>query len=129
MNKTNKVLNLDDISSGFNGSHDRTGALVGSKQFGLLLVECYVLKNHLIRSISHDVDLALNIIGIPSHNFQTGQTLFLTLKVVLRLVLELHLIPQEQKILSYVSKTSGVSGSAMYEMDTIYRFQAITGTA
>ena len=35
MNKTNKVLNLDDISSGFNGKHDRTGTLVGSKQFQL----------------------------------------------------------------------------------------------
>ena len=35
MNKTNKVLNLDDISNGFNGAHDRTGTLVGSKQFQL----------------------------------------------------------------------------------------------
>ena len=35
LNKTNKVLNLDDISSGFNGAHDRTGTLVGSKQFSL----------------------------------------------------------------------------------------------
>ena len=30
LNKTNKVLNIDDISTGFNGAHDRTGTLVGS---------------------------------------------------------------------------------------------------
>ena len=48
MNKTNKVLNLDDISSGFNGSHDRTGTLVGSKQFGLTVGVNLYLKNHII---------------------------------------------------------------------------------
>ena len=44
MNKTNKVLNLDDISSGFNGEHDRTGTLVGSKQFKLSVDNSPVFK-------------------------------------------------------------------------------------
>ena len=48
MNKTNKVLNLDDIADGFNGAHDRTGTLVGSKQFKLSVDNSPVFKLYIM---------------------------------------------------------------------------------
>ena len=74
MNKTNKVLNLDDISNGFNGAHDRTGTLVGSKQFQLTTGGKPVFKKSFQSTgVMTQVDLLLNTIQIQNHDFQTGQ--------------------------------------------------------
>ena len=83
MNKTNKVISFDDISSGFNGAHDRTGTLVGSKQFQLTTGGRPFKKTYNATD-SNIVDINLNTISIQNHDFQTGQTVALTLKVVLR---------------------------------------------
>ena len=78
MNKTNKVLNLDDISNGFNGTHDRTGTLVGSKQFQLSTGGKPVFKKSFAAAgVFTDVDLLLNVIQIQNHDFQTGQPVVL----------------------------------------------------
>ncbi len=75
LNKTNKVLLIDDISSGFNGDHDRTGTLVGNIGFKLKANGQPLFKATFNASDSSVVDLVDNIITIPNHNFQTGQEL------------------------------------------------------
>jgi hypothetical protein len=75
LNKTNKVLLMDDISSGFNGDHDRTGTLVGNVGFKLKSKGQPLFKATVDASDSSVIDLVDNIITIPNHNFQTGQEL------------------------------------------------------
>ena len=130
MNKTNKVLNLDDISSGFNGSHDRTGTLVGSKQFGLTVGGVPCFKKSFNAAASADVDLALNIISIQNHNFQTGQAVILDTQGGSKIGIGTTSHTTGTKDIIMAVKTSGVGGSAMYENG--YNIQIpgpVTGTA
>ena len=76
LNKTNKVLLIDDISDGFNGDHDRTGTLVGNTGFKLKSNGKPLFKAVFDASDSKVVDITDNIINIQNHNFQTGQELF-----------------------------------------------------
>jgi len=80
LNKTNKVLLMDDISSGFNGDHDRTGTLVGNVGFKLKSNSQPLFKATFDASSSSVIDLVDNIISIPNHNFQTGQELIYDLQ-------------------------------------------------
>ena len=134
MNKTNKVLNLDDISNGFNGTHDRTGTLVGSKQFQLSTGGKPVFKKEFQVSSSGNVptnvDLILNIIEIQNHDFQTGQPVRLDTKGGNRVGIATtsHATGTKDIVMSVV--TSGIGGSAMYENG--YNIQIpgpVTGTA
>ena len=75
LNKTNKVLLIDDISSGFNGDHDRTGTLVGNIGFKLKAKGQPLFKATFNAADTKVIDLVDNIITIPNHNFQTGQEL------------------------------------------------------
>ena len=77
MNKTNKVISIDDISGGFTGFHDRTGTLVGSKQFQLTTGGRPAFKKTYDASSSSIVNTDLNTISIQNHDFQTGQTVTL----------------------------------------------------
>ncbi len=130
MNKTNKVLNLDDISSGFNGTHDRTGTLVGSKQFGLSVGGVPCFKKSFNAAASADVDLALNIISIQNHNFQTGQAVILDTQGGDKIGIGTTSHTTGTRDIIMAVKTSGVGGSAMYENG--YNIQIpgpVTGTA
>ena len=80
LNKTNKVLLMDDISNGFNGDHDRTGTLVGNVGFKLKSNNQPLFKATFDASSSSVIDLVDNIISIPNHNFQTGQELIYDLQ-------------------------------------------------
>lgn len=76
LNKTNKVLNLDDISEGFSGKFDRSGNLIGNTKFKLSTKSGVpVFKATFNSASSSVVDLENNIISIPNHNFQSGQEL------------------------------------------------------
>ena len=115
MNKTNKVLNLDDISSGFNGSHDRTGTLVGSKQFGLTVGGEPVFKKTYNAASSANVDLSLNLLSIQNHNFQTGQAVRLDTQggSKIGIATTSHTTGDKDIVMSVV--TSGVGGSSLFE--------------
>ena len=115
MNKTNKVLNLDDISSGFNGSHDRTGTLVGSKQFGLTVGGEPVFKKTYNAASSVNVDLSLNLLSIQNHNFQTGQAVRLDTQggSKIGIATTSHTTGDKDIVMSVV--TSGVGGSSLFE--------------
>ena len=115
MNKTNKVLNLDDISSGFNGSHDRTGTLVGSKQFGLTVGGSPVFKKSYNAAASADVDIASNLISIVGHNFQSGQSILLDTQGGSKIGIATTSHTTGSRDIVMAVKTSGVGGSAMYE--------------
>ena len=115
MNKTNKVLNLDDISQGFNGSHDRTGTLVGSKQFSLTVGGEPVFKKTYNAAASADVDLNLNLISLQNHNFQTGQAVILDTQggSKIGIATTSHTTGTKDIVMSVV--TSGVGGSSLFE--------------
>ena len=115
MNKTNKVLNIDDISSGFNGSHDRTGTLVGSKQFGLTVGGSPVFKKSYNAAASADVDIASNLISIVGHNFQSGQSILLDTQGGSKIGIATTSHTTGSRDIVMAVKTSGVGGSAMYE--------------
>ena len=66
---------IDDISSGFNGDHDRTGTLVGNIGFKLKAKGQPLFKATFNAADTKVIDLVDNIITIPNHNFQTGQEL------------------------------------------------------
>ena len=131
MNKTNKVLNLDDISDGFNGAHDRTGTLVGSKQFQLTTGGKPVFKkSFLATGVMTQVDLLLNTIQIQNHDFQTGQAVSYDTQGGDRLSIATtsHALGTKDIVMSVV--TSGIGGSSMYENG--YNVQIpgpVTGTA
>ena len=129
LNKTNKVLNLDDISSGFNGVHDRTGTLVGSTQFQLTEGGKPVFKKS-FNAASSDVDLALNIINIQSHNFQSGQQVIYDNQggSNIGIATTSHIEGTKDIIMAAVS--SGVGGSAMFENGYNVEIPGpVTGTA
>ena len=131
MNKTNKVLNLDDISSGFNGSHDRTGTLVGSKQFQLSTGGVPVFKKSFAAAgVFTQVDLILNTIQIQNHDFQTGQAVAYDTQGgdKLSIATTSHTTGPKDIVMSVV--TSGIGGSSLYENG--YNIQIpgpVTGTA
>ena len=131
MNKTNKVLNLDDISNGFNGQHDRTGTLVGSKQFQLSVGGSPVFKkSFLATGVMTQVDLILNTINIQNHDFQTGQPVSLDTQGgdKISIATTSHTTGPKDIVMSVV--TSGIGGSSMYENG--YNVQIpgpVTGTA
>ena len=131
MNKTNKVLNLDDISSGFNGSHDRTGTLVGSKQFQLSTGGVPVFKKSFAAAgVFTQVDLILNTIQIQNHDFQTGQAVAYDTQGgdKLSIATTSHTTGTKDIVMSVV--TSGIGGSSLYENG--YNIQIpgpVTGTA
>ena len=130
MNKTNKVLNLDDISNGFNGSHDRTGTLVGSKQFSLSVGGEPVFKKSYNAAATANVDLALNIISIQNHNFQTGQTVILDTQGGAKIGIATTSHTTGTKDIIMAARSSGIGGSAMFENG--YNVQIpgpVTGTA
>ena len=130
LNKTNKVLNLDDISSGFNGAHDRTGTLVGSKQFSLSVGGEPVFKKSYNAAATANVDLALNIISIQNHNFQTGQTVILDTQGGSKIGIATTSHTTGTKDIIMAARSSGIGGSAMFENG--YNVQIpgpVTGTA
>ena len=115
MNKTNKVLNLDDISQGFNGAHDRTGTLVGSKQFQLSSGGVPVFKKEYNSANAATVDLALNIISIQNHDFQTGQAVELDTQGGSKVGIATTSHTTGTKDIVMAATTSGIGGSAMFE--------------
>ncbi len=130
MNKTNKVLNLDDISSGFDGSHDRTGTLVGSKQFQLTSGGVPAFKKQYNSANGNVVDLALNIISIQNHDFQTGQTVTLDTDGGSKIGIAITSHTTGTKDIIMAARSSGIGGSAIFENG--YNVQIpgpVTGTA
>ena len=132
MNKTNKVLNLDDIADGFNGAHDRTGTLVGSKQFKLSVDNSPVFKAvyNAGAGAPVNVDLGNNLLDIPRHNFQTGQEVILETFGGTKIGIATTSHTTGTKDIIMAAKASGVGGSAMFENG--YNVQIpgpVTGTA
>ena len=115
LNKTNKVLNIDDISTGFNGAHDRTGTLVGSTQFKLKSKGSPIFRVSFASSNPNVVDLTNNIINLPNHNFQTGQELIYDKQGGdgIGIGTTDQIVGTKDIIMTAV--TSGVGGSAMFE--------------
>ena len=130
MNKTNKVLNLDDISSGFNGTHDRTGTLVGSKQFQLSSGGVPAFKKLYDSSDAAVVDLNLNIISIQNHDFQTGQAVLLDTQGGSKIGIGTTSHTTGTKDIIMAATTSGIGGSAMFENGFNVQIPGpVTGTA
>ena len=115
MNKTNKVLNLDDISDGFTGEHDRTGTLVGSKQFQLSVGGRSAFKKSYNAASSSDVNVALNLISIQSHDFQSGQTVSLDTQGGSKIGIGTTSYTTGTKDIVMAVVTSGVGGSSLFE--------------
>jgi len=115
MNKTNKVLNLDDISDGFTGEHDRTGTLVGSKQFQLSVGGKPAFKKSYNAASSADVNVALNLISIQSHDFQSGQTVSLDTQGGSKIGIGTTSYTTGTKDIVMAVVTSGVGGSSLFE--------------
>ena len=115
MNKTNKVLNLDDISDGFTGEHDRTGTLVGSKQFQLSVGGKPAFKKSYNAASSADVNVPLNIISIQSHDFQSGQTVSLDTQGGSKIGIGTTSYTTGTKDIVMAVVTSGVGGSTLFE--------------
>ena len=130
MNKTNKVISFDDISSGFNGAHDRTGTLVGSKQFQLTTGGRAAFKKSYNSADSNIVDINLNTISIQNHDFQTGQTVSLDTQGGSKIGIGTTSYTSGTKDIVMAAVTSGVGGSSMFENG--YNVQIpgpVTGTA
>ena len=130
MNKTNKVLNIDDISSGFTGEHDRTGTLVGSRQFQLKTNGNPAFKKSYNAASSTDVNLPLNIISIQNHDFQTGQVVNLDTQGGSKIGIAITSYTTGTKDIVMAAVTSGVGGSSLFENG--YNVQIpgpVTGTA
>ena len=130
MNKTNKVISFDDISSGFNGAHDRTGTLVGSKQFQLTTGGRPAFKKTYNAADSNIVDINLNTISIQNHDFQTGQTVSLDTQGGSKIGIGTTSYTSGTKDIVMAAVTSGVGGSSMFENG--YNVQIpgpVTGTA
>jgi hypothetical protein len=75
LNKTNKVLKIDDVSNDFDGQLDRSGNLFGKTNFPLRTGGVPLFKKQFDSSDSSVVDLTNNTISIQNHNFQSGQKL------------------------------------------------------
>ena len=115
LNKTNKVLKLDDISVGFNGNHDRSGNLVGNTQFRLSSNNQKVFKIDFDSTDTSVVDLAKDILTIPNHNFQTGQELLYNTNggTTIGIATTSHITGTRDIVMNVT--TSGTGSSAMYE--------------
>ena len=130
MNKTNKVISIDDISGGFTGFHDRTGTLVGSKQFQLTTGGRPAFKKTYDASSSSIVNTDLNTISIQNHDFQTGQTVTLDTQGGSKIGIAITSYTTGTKDIVMAAVTSGVGGSALFENG--YNVQIpgpVTGTA
>ncbi len=130
LNKTNKVLKLDDISQGFNGAHDRTGTLQGNTEFKLRSDNRPVFKVSYGASDTSAVSLVNNALTIQGHNFQSGQELVLDKQGGdgIGIGTTSHVTGTKDIVMSVV--TSGTGSSAMYENG--YNVQIpgpVTGTA
>ena len=115
MNKTNKVISIDDISSGFTGEHDRTGTLVGSKQFQLKTGGRSAFKKSYDASSSAIVNTNLNTISIQNHDFQTGQTVNLDTQGGSKIGIALTSYTSGTKDIVMAAVTSGIGGSTLFE--------------
>jgi len=114
LNKTNKVLNLDDISNGFSGRLDRAGNLIGNTNFKLTTKSGVpVFKATFNSASSSIVDLTNNIISIPNHNFQSGQELIYSTQggSVLGIATTSHTSGSRTIVMS----VTGAGGSALFE--------------
>ena len=130
MNKTNKVISFDDISSGFNGAHDRTGTLVGSKQFQLTTGGRPAFKKTYNSADSNIVDINLNTISIQNHDFQTGQTVSLDTQGGSKIGIGTTSYTSGTKDIVMAAVTSGVGGSSMFENGYNVEIPGpVTGTA
>jgi hypothetical protein len=74
INRTNKVLKIDDISSQFNGTLNISGSVVGLSTFKLKNKGTSLFK-HVFGSQSSTIDVVNNKFIIPNHNYQSGQKL------------------------------------------------------
>jgi len=114
LNKTNKVLKLDDISNGFNGRYDRAGNLIGNTQFKLTTKNGVPVFRSTFNSASSSVvDLVNNVISIPNHNFQSGQELVYDTQggTVLGIATTSHTTGTRDIVMS----VTGAGGSALFE--------------
>ena len=74
LNNTNKVYNIDDISSQFTGITTNIGGfIVGLSTFKLKSSGIPIFYKEFVGSASTIIDLENNKFIIPNHNFQTGQ--------------------------------------------------------
>ena len=115
LNKTNKVLKIDDISGGFDGKHDRTGTLVGNTKFRLTSGTQSIFKQSFDSSDSSAVNLTNNSIKIIGHNFQSGQELIYDKQGGdgVGIATTSHIAGTKDIVMSVAH--SGYGGSAMYE--------------
>lgn len=114
LNKTNKVLNLDDISEGFSGKFDRSGNLVGNTKFKLSTKSGVPVFRATFNSQSSSVvDLTNNIISIPNHNFQSGQELIYDTQG--GSVIGIATTSYALGVKSIVMSVTGAGGSALFE--------------
>jgi hypothetical protein len=74
INRTNKVLKIDDISSQFDGTLNISGSVVGLSTFKLKNKGTSLFK-HVFGSQSSTIDVVNNKFIIPNHNYQSGQKL------------------------------------------------------
>ena len=113
LNKTNKVLKIDDISDGFDGSLDRSGNLIGKTNFPLRTGGVPLFKKQFDSSSSAVVDLTNNSISIQNHNFQSGQKVIIDRGGGTAIgVATTSYTTSERHILMGVS---GAGGSSMFE--------------
>jgi len=74
VNKTNKVLKIDDISDQFNGTLNQSGSVVGLSTFKLKNKGVSLFK-HVFGSNTSNIDIVNNKFIIENHNYQSGQKL------------------------------------------------------
>ena len=74
INRTNKVLQIDDISNQFDGTLNISGSVVGLSTFKLKNKGTPLFK-HVFGSQSNTIDVVNNKFIIPNHNYQSGQKL------------------------------------------------------
>ena len=115
LNKTNKVLKLDDISDGFTGQHNRAGVLEGKIDFKLTSGGRPVFKIDFNSASSTVVDIPNNIITFQNHNFQTGQELIYDTNGgdSIGIATTSHISGLRDIVMNVT--TSGTGSSAMYE--------------
>ncbi len=115
LNKTNKVLKLDDISQGFTGAHDRTGTLVGNRDFKLRSDNRPVFRVSFGASDTTAVSVLNNTISIQGHNFQSGQELIYDNQGGDAIGIATTSMAAGTKDIVMSVVTSGTGSSAMYE--------------
>lgn len=113
LNKTNKVLKIDDISEGFDGQLDRSGNLFGKTNFRLKTNSVPLFKKSFNSASSAVVDLNNNSLSIPNHNFQSGQRLIIDRGVGNPIGVATTSYTTATK--DILMRVSGAGGSAMFE--------------